>query len=148
MVAAGRLGRKSGRGYYEYAEDGSYRADDPEPPAPGGARRALALLGDGPLADGLRERARAAGYELREGGPAELVVDAGSAPAPARPRAARRWSSCAPAGASPPAASPAPSASTCCRRSRRRSWSSSPACPTTQSFACDAAEGFFAASAS
>ena len=77
MVAAGRLGRKSGRGYYEYAEDGSYRLDDPEPPAPGGGDgMPIALLGDGPLADALRERARAAGYELRPGGPAELVVDA------------------------------------------------------------------------
>jgi 3-hydroxybutyryl-CoA dehydrogenase len=39
MVAAGRLGRKSGRGYYEY-EGGSHRPDDPEPPSasedPGG----------------------------------------------------------------------------------------------------------------
>jgi 3-hydroxybutyryl-CoA dehydrogenase len=81
MVAAGRLGRKSGRGYYEYAEDGSYGADDPEPPPPrGGDGLALALLGEGPLADGLRERARAAGYELREGGPAELILDAGVHP--------------------------------------------------------------------
>jgi 3-hydroxybutyryl-CoA dehydrogenase len=78
MVAAGRLGRKTGRGYYEYAEDGSYRPDDPEPPSPGGGDGlALALLGEGPLADGLRDRARSAGHELREGGPAELVVDAG-----------------------------------------------------------------------
>ncbi len=78
MVAAGRLGRKSGRGYYEYAEDGSYRPDDPEAPAPGGGEgMPVALLGDGPLADALRERARGAGYELRPGGPAELVVDAG-----------------------------------------------------------------------
>lgn len=78
MVAAGRLGRKSGRGYYEYSEDGSYRAEDSEPPEVGGGDGlALSLLGDGPLADGLRERARSAGYELREGGPAELIVDAG-----------------------------------------------------------------------
>ena len=78
MVAAGRLGRKAGRGYYEYAEDGSYRPDDPEPPSPGGGDGlALALLGEGPLADGLRDRARSAGHELRDGGPAELVVDAG-----------------------------------------------------------------------
>jgi 3-hydroxybutyryl-CoA dehydrogenase len=77
MVAAGRLGRKTGRGYYEYVEGGSYRADDPEPPAPGGADgMLLTILGDGPVADGLRERARDAGYELREGGPAELVLDA------------------------------------------------------------------------
>src|SRR5215207_4691682 len=68
MVAAGRLGRKSGRGYYDYAGDGLHRREDPEPPAPGGSEgTALALLGEGPLADGLRERARTAGYELREG---------------------------------------------------------------------------------
>jgi 3-hydroxybutyryl-CoA dehydrogenase len=78
MVAAGRLGRKTGRGYYEYAEDETYRPEDPAPPAPGGgAGMLVAIVGDGPVADGLRERARAAGYELREGGPAELVVDAG-----------------------------------------------------------------------
>jgi 3-hydroxybutyryl-CoA dehydrogenase len=89
MVAAGRLGRKSGRGYYEYAEDGGYRADDPEPPSPGGGDGlALALLGEGALAEGLRERARAAGHELREGGPAELIVDAGVHPELARPGAA------------------------------------------------------------
>jgi 3-hydroxybutyryl-CoA dehydrogenase len=86
MVAAGRLGRKTGRGYYEYAEDGSYRAEDPAPPAPGGGAGTLVtIVGDGPVADGLRERARAAGYELREGGPAELVVDAGAQPAAAVP---------------------------------------------------------------
>jgi 3-hydroxybutyryl-CoA dehydrogenase len=32
MAAAGRHGRKSGRGYYDY-EDGRHRPDDPEPPA-------------------------------------------------------------------------------------------------------------------
>jgi 3-hydroxybutyryl-CoA dehydrogenase len=77
MVAAGRLGRKTSRGYYEYAEDGSYRADDPDPPAPGGGDGTLlTVLGHGPVADALRERARQAGYELREGGPTELVLDA------------------------------------------------------------------------
>jgi 3-hydroxybutyryl-CoA dehydrogenase len=33
MVAAGRLGRKSGRGYYPYSE-GRHRAEDPEAPPP------------------------------------------------------------------------------------------------------------------
>jgi 3-hydroxybutyryl-CoA dehydrogenase len=82
MVAAGRLGRKTGRGYYEYAEGRPYRPADPEPPPidRSSAPIALALLGDGPVADGLRERARAAGYELREGAPAELVIDAGVRP--------------------------------------------------------------------
>jgi 3-hydroxybutyryl-CoA dehydrogenase len=78
MVAAGRLGRKSGRGWYDYPADGLHRREDPAPPAAGGAGgTAVAILGHGPLADGLRERARDAGYELREGAPAELVVDAG-----------------------------------------------------------------------
>ncbi len=36
MVASGRLGRKSGRGWYAY-DDGPHRPDDPEPPAPTGA---------------------------------------------------------------------------------------------------------------
>ena len=31
MVAAGRLGRKAGRGYYDYG-DGPHRPDDPAPP--------------------------------------------------------------------------------------------------------------------
>jgi 3-hydroxybutyryl-CoA dehydrogenase len=86
MVDAGRLGRKTGRGYYEYGQDGSYRSDDPEPPEPGGGDGiALTVLGDGPLADDLRERARAAGYELREGAPTELVLDAGIRPHPSLP---------------------------------------------------------------
>ena len=99
MVAAGRLGRKTGRGYYEYAEDGGYRAEDPEPPPLGQGASAeaplLAILGTGPLSEGLRERARAAGYELREGGPAELVLDAGVEPLPSPPGGAPLVTLCA-----------------------------------------------------
>jgi 3-hydroxybutyryl-CoA dehydrogenase len=96
MVAAGRLGRKTGRGYYDYPDDGPYRPADPEPAAPGGGEGTLvAVLGAGAVADGLRERARAAGYELREGGPAELVVDAGPAPAEHVPGGAPLLALCA-----------------------------------------------------
>jgi 3-hydroxybutyryl-CoA dehydrogenase len=87
MVAAGRLGRKSGRGYYEYQDGAPYRPEDPpDPPAPaGGDGSPVSILGKGPVADGLRERARSAGFELREGGPTELVVDAGPRPHPSPP---------------------------------------------------------------
>src|SRR4051795_2851340 len=53
MVAAGRFGRKTGRGWYEYAADGRpHRPDDPEPPS---ADPIPALVvGDTPLAAALR----------------------------------------------------------------------------------------------
>jgi len=44
MVAAGRLGRKTGRGWYSYA-DGPHRADDPEAPR---ARGEVGAPGDDP----------------------------------------------------------------------------------------------------
>jgi 3-hydroxybutyryl-CoA dehydrogenase len=90
LVAAGRLGRKTGRGWYAYDEDGSYRPSDPEAPAGSISRtdpvlRVVAVLGRGAVAELLRERIRDAGIELREGGPAELVVDAGLEPDPTPP---------------------------------------------------------------
>jgi 3-hydroxybutyryl-CoA dehydrogenase len=48
MVAAGRLGRKSGRGYYDYASE-PYRLGDP--PAPGGSEDFLSLAGGAGLVD-------------------------------------------------------------------------------------------------
>ncbi|MEA2331381.1 MAG: 3-hydroxybutyryl-CoA dehydrogenase [Thermoleophilaceae bacterium] len=144
MVAAGRLGRKTQRGYYEYGADGSYRAEDPEPLEPGGGAGTLVtILGDGPLAHGLRERARAAGYELREGGPTELVVDAGARPAAQVPGGAPLLVLCA---ATSLAARGEPGAvgfhllpplaeSRLVELTRL---------PVTQSFAADAAEEFFA----
>ncbi len=77
MVAAGRLGRKAGRGYYDYSEE-PHRPADPEPLEPrGGDGRALTVLGEGALAESLRERARAAGFALGEAG--GMVVDASAA---------------------------------------------------------------------
>jgi 3-hydroxybutyryl-CoA dehydrogenase len=52
MVAAGRFGRKTGRGWYSYDADGGYRPDDPPPPS---AEPMPALVvGETPLAESLR----------------------------------------------------------------------------------------------
>jgi 3-hydroxybutyryl-CoA dehydrogenase len=144
MVAAGRLGRKTGRGYYEYAEDGSYRPEDPEPLPPGGGDGTLVnIVGKGPVADGLRERARAAGFDLREGGPAELIVDARVAPVAPVPGGAPLLALCASgslAARDEPGAVgfhvlPPIEGSRLVELTRT---------DTTQSFAADAAETFFA----
>jgi 3-hydroxybutyryl-CoA dehydrogenase len=76
MVAAGRLGRKSGRGWYDYSGDGAYRPDDPEPLEPrAGDGRPVNVHGSGRLVDELRERCRRAGYETVTGERAETVID-------------------------------------------------------------------------
>lgn len=62
LVAAGRLGRKSGRGWYAYGDE-PHRADDPEPPAGhGGTGRRIAIVGRGAEADALRACAIAHGF--------------------------------------------------------------------------------------
>jgi 3-hydroxybutyryl-CoA dehydrogenase len=81
LVAAGRHGRKSGIGFFDY-RDGPHRPDDPEPPtAGGGDGRVVAIGGQGAVADALRTRATAAGFRVRSqhDGPlrdAWLLVDA------------------------------------------------------------------------
>jgi 3-hydroxybutyryl-CoA dehydrogenase len=88
MTAAGRHGRKSGRGYYDYGSE-RHRAPDPEPPAAGGGSGRLVVAGDLVVAEELRAAAQDAGYEVAEGvePPDEapwLIVDcsAGEQPVP------------------------------------------------------------------
>jgi 3-hydroxybutyryl-CoA dehydrogenase len=83
MVAAGRLGRKSGRGWYEYPRE---RAQDAAPGAPGGGEgRLVVVAGALAVAQELRALAARAGFDARDqdevGGEVPwLLVDAGADP--------------------------------------------------------------------
>ena len=73
-VAAGRLGRKTGRGYYDYGgagtersrmPRGSHRAADPEPlPRGGGEGRLIVIAGESALARRAGGLAQSAGWEV------------------------------------------------------------------------------------
>jgi 3-hydroxybutyryl-CoA dehydrogenase len=64
-VAAGRLGRKSGRGYYEYPEGGGrHRPPDPEPLQAGGGDGLIVIAGHSPLARALADAAVSAGWDV------------------------------------------------------------------------------------
>ena len=76
LVAGGRIGRKSGRGFYEHAAD----ARKPLPATEGACGRPsnVTTVGAGPLIDGLHERIAAAGIGVERksaSGPAHFVVD-------------------------------------------------------------------------
>lgn len=81
MVAAGRNGRKAGRGYYDY-RDGPHRPEDPPAPDAGGGDGLVVVSGEGVLAGELRDAAGAAGWHAAT--PAEsagevpfLILDCG-----------------------------------------------------------------------
>jgi 3-hydroxybutyryl-CoA dehydrogenase len=71
MVAAGRLGRKTGRGWYSYEKGmrpGEYRLLDPDPPSRrGGFGRVVVVAGELPVAGELARAAERVGFEVRRG---------------------------------------------------------------------------------
>jgi 3-hydroxybutyryl-CoA dehydrogenase len=81
-VAAGRLGRKAGRGYYEYPADGEHRAGDPEAPPVGGGDGLVVIAGQTRLAFELQKAAAEAGWTVADAAEAHqltapfLILDA------------------------------------------------------------------------
>jgi len=80
MAASGRLGRKSGQGWYAYPPG---RPADPEPPAPGGGDGLVVVAGESNLADWLLGAAADAGWDAATPVEAEgelpfLIVDCGA----------------------------------------------------------------------
>ncbi len=84
MTAAGRHGRKTGRGYYDYSDE-PHRPDDPDRPSGGGGGgERVVVAGDLALAEQLREAAAAAGYDVADqvdprGEQPWLILDCGAA---------------------------------------------------------------------
>jgi 3-hydroxybutyryl-CoA dehydrogenase len=81
MIASGRLGRKTGAGWYEYREGAEHRTADADPPAAGGGDgRAVAITGDLPIARELRAAAADAGFAVSraaDGPEPWLTIDCG-----------------------------------------------------------------------
>ena len=66
LVAAGYLGRKSGRGIYDYAADGQTAAAKPAPQteSPQARPAGIRVAGDAPMTNGLRDRLAASGFAI------------------------------------------------------------------------------------
>ena len=73
-VAAGHLGRKTSRGWYDYADGVRSPQDNPAPVPGGGGGRELLITGQLPAADAVRAAAAAAGYSVL-GVPADAADD-------------------------------------------------------------------------
>ncbi len=91
-VAAGRTGRKSGRGYYDYSGGtDSYRAPDPDPLQAGGGDGVVVIAGSSSLAGSLRDAATQAGWTAvseeaaGEVEPPALIVDLSDGEEPESP---------------------------------------------------------------
>jgi len=77
MVAAGRHGRKTGRGWYAYDAAGEvpHRPADPDPPLLGGGDgRVVVVSGFAAIAEQIRTAARFAGWDARDPASAQGVV--------------------------------------------------------------------------
>jgi 3-hydroxybutyryl-CoA dehydrogenase len=80
MAASGRLGRKTGQGWYAYPPG---RPPDPDPAAPGGGDGLVVVAGESELAAALLAAADEAGWDAAEPAEAEgelpaLIVDCGA----------------------------------------------------------------------
>ncbi len=82
-AASGNLGRKTGRGWYEYAGDEPHRPEDPPAPEGGGGDgRLVVIAGFSPLAEALADAAGEAGWRVADpedagGDVPALIVDCG-----------------------------------------------------------------------
>jgi 3-hydroxybutyryl-CoA dehydrogenase len=92
MVQAGRLGRKAGRGYYDYGTGDGHRPEDPAAPPADHGSGLVAVAGDGRLAEELRAAASEAGYDVQDveslnGDSPDVLIDAviGRSPLEAEP---------------------------------------------------------------